>query len=133
MPLIGSAATFAFLALVAAGSELVSPDHPFGWLGAMLLAALSGLTLWRAGSVKAWKETAEAREQRIDDLEVEVAELRAELRIPDRFEGIIGMMGEIAVRQDAAAAVRLEGALGKLEGRFAALEVSIREACTRGS
>jgi hypothetical protein len=54
------------------GAELVSPDQPFGWLGAAPLAALGSFTLWRAGSVKAWKDTAEARYRRIGDLEREL-------------------------------------------------------------
>lgn len=104
--------------IVATTGDYVARDKPFGWLGAVLLAAVSSFTLWKAGSVKAWKETAEGRLQRIDDLVEELREareeiigIRAELKIPERIEGIIQFMGEAQVKQDAAASVRLEGAL----------------------
>jgi hypothetical protein len=78
------------------GAELVSPDQPFGWLGAVLLAALGSFTLWRAGSVKAWKDTAEARYRRIGDLERELGQIHGELAIPERIEGIVRLMSDTA-------------------------------------
>lgn len=108
------AAVFSTAAIVANVSEFVSPDHPFGWLGSMLLALLGGLTLWRAGSVRAWKETAEARAERLEDVERQLAEVRAELAIPERIEGIIRLMSDTATRQDESAARRTDAAVEKI-------------------
>jgi hypothetical protein len=100
------------------GAEVISPDQPFGWLGALLLTALGSFTLWRAGSVKAWKDTAEARYRRIGDLERELGEIHGELAIPERIEGIIRLMSETAQRQDAAATERLEISFERLDRRW---------------
>lgn len=104
--------------VVGALSDYVSPDRPFGYLGSLLIALLGGLTLWRAGSVKAWKETAEARAERLEDLEGQLGELRAELAIPERIEGIVRFMAETAERQDAAAAERLRLSFDRLDRRW---------------
>ena len=109
-----AAATTAIAALAAAGGELL-PAAPAGWVAAALLALLSAFSLWRAGSVRAWKETALARDARIGDLERELASLRAELKIPERIEGIISLMGDTAKRQEDAATARAERALERVE------------------
>ena len=85
---------------------------------AALLAAVSAIALWRAGSVRAWRETAEARDERVTDLERELAELRAELAIPERIEGIVRLMGETAERQERAAIERLELALSRSDAQW---------------
>lgn len=106
------------LLIAGAGEAIVSGDRPFGWLGSILLATLGAFTLHKAGSVKAWKETAEARAERLEDLEREVGELRSELGIPERIQGIIALMGEQSVRADAAAAKRMEEGLARLDERW---------------
>jgi hypothetical protein len=111
-PLLG------FGLIVAAGGSVVSGESPFGWLGSVLLAALGAFTLHRAGSVKAWKETAEARAERLEDLERQVGELRSELGIPERIEGIIGIMATTAKHQEETATARLRGALDRLDDRW---------------
>lgn len=112
-------------ALILAATDPVSDARSYGWLGTILLALVSAFALWRAGSVKAWKETAEGRLQRIDDLVLQVsaqreemAAMRAELTLPERIEGIIHYMGEIAVKQDASASVRLDEALKSVAESF---------------
>lgn len=114
-----AAAIAAAGAIVAATAEEIAPTAPAGWVAAALLALLSAFSLWRAGSVRAWKETAQARDARIGDLESELAELRAELAIPERIEGIVRLMSETADRQDTAAAGRLELAMGRVDERWA--------------
>lgn len=112
--------------LTATGAEdLVSTSKPFGWFGAILLSLVSAFALYRAGSVRAWKETANARLERIDDLvnenqefRVELASLREELKIPERIESIIHYMGEVAIKQDAAASKRVALALHQLSDSF---------------
>lgn len=132
--------------LVVLGATVnVSPDQPFGWLGPVLLALLGAYSLWRAGTAKAWKETAEARMGRIDTLtdeltasrgelavaRLDLAEARSELKIPERIEGILHLMGEQAVRQDAAAEVRLERALLELRGQAEEHERCAERRCDR--
>lgn len=80
-------------------------------LPTIVLSLVSAFALWRAGSVRAWKSTAEARDARIRDLERENGELRTELAIPERIEGIIKVMADTSKQQDA----RLEQALVRLE------------------
>lgn len=113
------AAALATLALLlSAATDVVTSDPRFGWLGVSILAVLSAFSLWRAGSVRAWKSTAEAREARIDDLQRELAEMRSELAIPERMEGIIRLMSETSDRQEAAAQRRLEEALARVDDRW---------------
>lgn len=109
-------AASAIAAVLAAANAL--PAAPAGWVAAALLAALSAFSLWRAGSVQAWKETALARDARIGDLERELESLRAELAIPERIEGIVQIMADTAARQEDAAAERAERALERLELRW---------------
>ena len=104
--------------LVSATSELELPQTLVGWLG-VLGTMLGAVALYRAGSIRAWKETAEGRGKRVEDLERELAELRTELAIPERIEGIVGLMGEMAVRQDAAASRRMEEGLKRLREQWA--------------
>lgn len=104
---------------VAAGEQVISADAPFGWLGSVLLAGVSAFALHRAGSVRAWKETAEAREQRIEDLEERLAAATAELAIPERIEGIVRLMAETAATQEKAATGRLREALERVDQRWA--------------
>lgn len=80
-------------------------------LATAIATVIGALALWRAGSVKAWKETAQGRAQRIEDLSAELAELRAELKIPERIEGIINAMREAAEHQDHAATQRSKNAV----------------------
>lgn len=103
---------------IAGASSLEFPQTVVGWLG-ILGILMAAVALYRAGSVRAWKETAEARGDRIEDLERELGELRAELAIPERIEGIIRIMDETATRQDDAARARLESALDRVEERWA--------------
>lgn len=109
------------IALVSATNDYVAQNKPFGWLGPLVIAVVGAFALWRAGSVKAWKETANGRLQRIEDLSSEVADLRAELagveaelKIPERIQGIIELMVATAERQDANATERLEHGLTEI-------------------
>jgi hypothetical protein len=125
------------LAIVAAsGFETAAGASWFAIAGVVLGA----IALYRAGSVRAWRETAEARAERLEDVERELAELRAELAIPERLEGIVRLMAETAERQDAAAVQRLESAMKRLDARWEAhnaatetqaarLETAIRDLC----
>lgn len=105
-------------ALVAAtsGSPSIGVDG-IGWLG-ILATILGAVALYRAGSVRAWKETAEGRAERVEDLERELAELRTELAIPERIEGIIRIMDETAKRAEDAASERLAVALDRVDERW---------------
>lgn len=103
--------------IVVAASELELPRTLVGWLG-VLGTLLGALALYRAGSVRAWKETAAGRGERIEDLERELAEMRVELSIPERIEGIISLMASTADRQDRNASERLELALSRMEERW---------------
>lgn len=103
--------------ILVAASELELPRTLVGWLG-VLGTLLGALALYRAGSVRAWKETAEGRGQRVTDLERELGELRAELAIPERIEGIVRIMAETAAHQDEAANLRMELGLARLEERW---------------
>lgn len=112
VPLLAIAA-----AIAGAATTLELPQTVVGWVG-ILGVLMAAVALYRAGSVRAWKETAEARGDRIEDLEREVGELRAELAIPERIEGIIRAMAETAQRQDDAARERLELAMGRVDERW---------------
>lgn len=105
-------------AIVGATTSLELPSTVVGWLG-ILGVLMAALALYRAGSVRAWRDTAEARGDRIEDLEREIGELRTELAIPERIEGIIRMMAETAKRQDEAASERLELAMSRVDERWA--------------
>lgn len=109
----------ALLALALGASSLELPSTIVGWLG-LIGTVLAAFALYRAGSVRAWKETAEGRGRRVQDLERELAELRAELAIPERIEGLVRLMADTADRQDTAAQSRLELALDRMEARWAA-------------
>lgn len=104
-------------AIMGAATRLELPQTLVGWLG-VAGTILGALALYRAGSVRAWKETAEGRGERVEDLEREIAELRAELAIPERLEGIISLMAATADRQDRAALERLELALARVDERW---------------
>lgn len=129
------------LLAAAAGSAIffadapITTDHPFGWFGSILIAVIGAFSLWRAGSVRAWKETAQGRASRIEDLSAEVAELRAELKIPERIEGIVTVMAEASEHADARAQERLDTGLDAIRQMvelhtnavLAALEASRRD------
>lgn len=116
---------------MAIATAIVSPTEPFGWLGAIVLAVLGSFTLWRAGSIRAWKETAQARAERVEDLERELGEMRVELAIPERFAELLGVMGDMAIRQDAAAAARLEEAFTRLDSRWVEFNAAAEARSTR--
>lgn len=103
--------------ILVAASELELPRTLVGWLG-VLGTILGAVALYRAGSVRAWKTTAEGRGQRISDLENELGKLRAELAIPERIEGIVKIMAETATHQDESAKARMELGLARLEERW---------------
>lgn len=116
MPLVLAASIGA--GAIAAGAESITPDTATGRALAVLLALLGAFTVWRAGTVRAWKETAEARAERLEDLERELGALRAELAIPERIEGLVRLMAQTAERQDEAATRRLELAFERLDRRW---------------
>jgi hypothetical protein len=101
---------------IAAGAVDV-PQTIVGWIG-VAGTLLGAIALYRAGSVRAWKETADGRGHRIEDLERELGGLRAELAIPERIEGIIRLMNETAQRTEEAATRRMELALSTLNERW---------------
>lgn len=100
----------AFL-LAVIGADVVSPSSPFGYIGPVLIAILGAFSLWRAGSVKAWKETAEGRLQRIEDLAKQNSELRSEIAMPERVEGLIKFMADQAEKADERSQARLDHGL----------------------
>lgn len=121
-------------AAIAAGTMLAAivgdalPDAPPS-VWTVGIALVSAWTLFRAGSVRAWKETAEAREERIRDLAYDLSRekevrtaLEAELAIPERLEGLLELLGSQATRADEAADRRLEVLNTLLEARFSRLE-----------
>ncbi len=103
--------------VLVAATTLELPQTLVGWLG-VLGTILGALALYRAGSVRAWKETAEGRGERIEDLERELGALRAELAIPERIEGIVRIMSETSERQEEAASDRLRLALDRMDERW---------------
>ena len=113
-----SAVPLALAAAALGATNLELPRTAIGWLG-VLGTLLGALALYRAGSVRAWKETAEGRGSRVADLEREISELRAELAIPERIEGIIRLMDETAKRAEEAASERLERAMTRVDERWA--------------
>lgn len=104
-------------ALLGAATTLELPRTLIGWMG-VLGTLLGALALYRAGSVRAWKETAEGRGSRVLDLERELVELRAELAIPERIEGIIRLMDESTKRGEESANARLERGLERMDERW---------------
>lgn len=136
-----NAALGAFLlaaALIASASDYVSQTKPFGWLGSILVAVIGSFALYRAGSVKAWKSTADGRLQRIDDLTAEMASMRednaalkAELKVPERIQGIIELMTSTAIHQDENATKRMEQGLTEIrtyvDARFEVYEQRAQE------
>jgi hypothetical protein len=100
------------------------------WLG-LLGTILGAVALYRAGSVTAWKETASGRLGRIEDLERELAELRTELAIPERIEGIVKILAETAQHQNDEAERRAERGLGRLEQRWEAHDAAAERRAMR--
>lgn len=102
---IAGGAAFVLSAILA--GEAVSMDHPFGYVGPVVIAVIGAISLWRAGSTRAWKETAEARAERLEDVtgelgqaREELARVQAELAIPERIEGIIRILADERQQED---------------------------------
>lgn len=111
----------------------ISYDKPFGYIGPILISILGAFALWRTGAVKAWKETAEAREGRLkekDDelremhdhlkaMEQRFSELKAEYDVLPRLESIIRLMNEQYERSDTSAEKRTQTAMERIEAMMA--------------